>query len=146
MPYLYLSILLLLLHSVESTSRSKLRGDSSPVRTVYYSAHSHNDYSEQKIPVWDAVTLGIGSIGNDLHFSVISNLRNLRTYPTPEADVYLESDGVLYIGHAYPTDETLVELYLDPLIKRINDTGRGNIFIDIFSFLYCFAIFILLTF
>ena len=85
----------ILLHCSSSSSAST-------VHAVYYAAHSHNDYSEQKDPIWDAVDLGIGSI---------------------EADIYLVKD-TLVIGHDFPTKETLIDMYIDPLVTKIDNSGE----------------------
>ena len=58
-------------------------------------AHSHNDYLQAQ-PLEEALAEGFCSV---------------------EADVFFDQ-GDLYIGHAYPTEKTLTELYLDPLATR----------------------------
>lgn len=90
---------LFLLHYLSTSSSSS---SSSASTVVYYAAHSHNDYSEQENPIWDAVYRGIGSI---------------------EADIYLVKNA-LVIGHDYPTKETLVDMYLNPLATKIDKSGR----------------------
>jgi hypothetical protein len=70
---------------------------------ILYQAHAHNDYAHEK-PLFKALSLGFISI---------------------EADVHLVA-GELYVAHYKPKLEkanTLKELYLEPLRKRILANG-----------------------
>ncbi len=72
-----------------------------PVAYTTANAHSHNDY-EQKRPFYAAYELGFGSI---------------------EADVFLQN-GVLYVAHNLEDikpERTLLALYLEPLLQKINE-------------------------
>lgn len=59
--------------------------------------HSHNDYM-QKRPLVDAIEAGICSIEADVHISLFSR-----------------SHHKLFLGHIFPSTETLQDKYLEPL-------------------------------
>lgn len=68
-------------------------------------AHAHNDYWHDR-PLFNALDQGFTSV---------------------EADVYLR-DGKLLVGHSrdeLKTDKTLQSLYLEPLLRRVQATGKG---------------------
>jgi hypothetical protein len=79
-------------------------------------AHAHNDYEHER-PLFEALDNGFTSV---------------------EADVHL-IDGELYVTHDHPENltqaKTLQELYLDPLMKRVEDNG-GSVYLKYDEYFY----------
>jgi alkaline phosphatase len=81
-----------------------------PLHYTPGNAHSHNDY-ENPVPFWTAYNAGFGSI---------------------EADIWLQPDGKLLVGHdlnEIKNGRTLEQYYLDPM-KQCVEKNHQHIYAD----------------
>ena len=68
--------------------------------------HSHNDY-DRRVPLFDALSVGCESV---------------------EADVWLQKDNELFVGHtegALDASRTLDSLYIDPLLRILDQQNKN---------------------